>query len=128
MPAIGVTGAVFTVQIAATQYEDQVTSGTINTAPIIVRTKTLSGVAFDQTDLNSTMSLDFLFDEATGMYGALQTAIAGAASVSVTIESATGTWIGAAMFIESADLTYPADGVVTVSTSFTGSVTFAASV
>ena len=128
MPAIGVTGAVFTVQIAATQYEDQVTSGTINTTPTIVRTKTLSGVAFDQTDLNSTMSLDFLFDEATGMYGALQTAIAGAASVSVTIESATGTWIGAAMFIESADLTYPADGVVTVSTSFTGSVTFAASV
>ena len=127
MPAIGVTGAVFTVQIAATQYEDQVTSGTINTTPTIVRTKTLSGVAFDQTDLNSTMSLDFLFDEATGMYGALQTAIAGAASVSVTIESATGTWIGAAMFIESADLTYPADGVVTVSTSFTGSVTFAAS-
>jgi hypothetical protein len=31
------------------------------------------------------------------------------------------------MFIESADLTYPADGVVMVSTSFTGSTTFAAS-
>ncbi len=59
MPAIGVTGAVFTVSIGGTQYEDQVTSGTINTTPTIVRTKTLSGVAFDQTDLNSTMSLDF---------------------------------------------------------------------
>ncbi len=52
MPAIGVTGAAFTVSIGATQYEDQVTSGTINTTPTIVRTKTLSGVAFDQTDLN----------------------------------------------------------------------------
>jgi len=59
MPAIGVTGAVFTVSIGGTQYEDQVTSGTINTTPTIVRTKTLSGVAFDQTDLNSTMSFDF---------------------------------------------------------------------
>jgi hypothetical protein len=127
MPAIGVTGAVFTVSIGATQYEDQVTSGTINTTPTIVRTKTLSGVAFDQTDLNSTMTLDFLFDEVTGMYGALQTAIAGAASVAVVVESTSGTWTGAAMLIESADLTYPADGVVTVSTSFTGSVTFAAS-
>jgi len=127
MPAIGVTGAVFTVSIGATSYEDQITSGTINTTPTIVRTKTLSGVAFDQTDLNSTMTLDFLFDEATGMYGALQIAIAGAASVAVIIESATGTWTGSAMFIESADLTYPADGVVMVSTSFTGSTTFAAS-
>lgn len=126
MAAIGVTGAVFTVKIASTQYEDQVTSGTINTAPVWVRTKTLSGVAFDQTDLNSTMSLDFLFDEATGMYFALQTAIAAAASVAVVVESASGVWTGAAMHIESADLTYPADGVATVSTSFTGSVTFAA--
>ena len=127
MPAIGVTGAVFTVSIGATQYEDQVTSGTINTTPTIVRTKTLSGVAFDQTDLNSTMTLDFLFDEVTGMYGALQTAISGAASVAVVIESTSGTWTGSAMFIESADLTYPADGVVMVSTSFTGTTTFAAS-
>jgi len=43
MPAIGVTGAVFTVSIGGTQYEDQVTSGTINTTPTILRTKTLSG-------------------------------------------------------------------------------------
>jgi len=126
MPAIGVTGAVFTVSIGGTQYEDQVTSGTINTTRQLSALNP-SGVAFDQTDLNSTMSLDFLFDEVTGMYGALQTAIAAAASVAVVVESTSGTWTGAAMFIESADLTYPADGVVTVSTSFTGSVTFAAS-
>ncbi len=124
MPAIGVTGAVFTVSIGGTQYEDQITTGTINTTPTIVRTKTLSGVAFDQTDLNSTMSLDFLFDEVSGMYGALQTAIAGAASVAVVVESTSGTWTGASMFIESADLTTPADNVVTVSTSLTGTVVF----
>jgi hypothetical protein len=126
MAAIGVTGAVFTVQIGATQYEDQITSGTINTTPTVVRTKTLSGVAFDQTDLNSTMGLDFLFDEASGMYGALQTAIAGALPVAVVIKSTTGVWTGTSMYIESADLTYPSDGVAMVSTSFTGSVTFTA--
>ena len=124
MPAVGVTGAVFTVDIGGTQYEDQITSGTINTTPVIVRTKTLSSVAFDQVDLNSTMAVDFLYDEAAGIYGALQTAIAAGTAVAVTIESTSGTWTGTAMMIESADLTYPGDNVVTVSASFTGTVTF----
>ena len=125
MPAVGVPGAVFTASIGAVAYEAQVTSGTINTTPTIIRTKTLSGVAFDQVDLNTTMSLDFLYDEATGLYDALQTAIAAGTAVAVSVASTAGTWTGAAMMIESADLTYPADNVATVSTSFTGSVTFA---
>ena len=125
MAAVGVAGAAFTVDVGATQYEDQITSGTINTTPVIVRTKTLSDVAFDQVDLNSTMSLDFLYDEDTGFYGALQTAIAAGTSVAVIVASTAGTWTGSAMMIESADLTYPADNVATVSTSLTGTVTFA---
>ena len=125
MAAVGVTGAVFTVSVGAVDYEDQVTSGTINTTPTIVRTKTLSDVAFDQVDLNSTMSIDFLYDEASGMYAALQTAIAAGTSVAVIVASTAGTWTGSAMMIESADLTYPADNVATVSTSLTGTVTFA---
>ena len=125
MAAVSVAGAAFTVQIGAVQYEDQITSGTITTTPTILRTKTLSDVAFDQTDLNSTMSLEFLYDEASGMYDALQTAIAGAASVAVTVASAVGTWTGAAMYIESAEVTFAADGIATCSTSLTGSVVFA---
>jgi len=125
MAAVGVTGAVFTVSVGAVQYEDQITSGVINTTPVIVRTKTLSDVAFDQVDLNTTMSLDFLYDEDTGFYGALQTAIAAGTSVAVVVGSTAGTWTGSAMMIESADLTYPADNVATVSTSLTGTVTFA---
>ena len=124
MAAIGVAGAAFTVDIGATQYEDQITSGTINTTPTIIRTKTLGDVAFDQVDLNSTMSLEFLYDENAGMYQALQTAIAAGTSVAVIVESAVGAWTGLAMFIESCDLTYPADNVATVSASFTGTVTF----
>lgn len=125
MAVVSVAGAAFTVDLGATQYEDQITSGTIDTTPTITRTKTLSDVAFDQTDLNSTVSLEFLYDENSGMYDAIQTAIAAATSVAVGIESATGAWTGAAMYIESANTSFAADGVATCSVSFTGSVTFA---
>ena len=126
MAAVTVTGAAFTVGIGdpAVQYEDQVTSGTITTTPTIVRTKTLGDVAFDQTDLNSTMSLEFLYDENTGLYEALQTAIAAGTAVEVTVDSALGEWAGASMHIESAEVTFAADGVATCSASFTGSVSF----
>lgn len=126
MAAVSVAGAAFTVGIGspAVQYEDQVTSGTITTTPTIVRTKTLSGVAFDQTDLNSTMSLEFLYDENTGLYEALQTAIAAGTAVNVVVESAVGVWTGSAMHIESAETTFAADGIATCSASFTGSVAF----
>lgn len=124
MAAVSVAGAAFTVSIGAVQYEDQITSGTITTSPTIVRTKTLSDVAFDQTDLNSAVNLEFLYDENTGIYEALQTAIAAALPVALVVESAVGAWTGADMYIESAEVTFAADGIATCSTSFTGSVVF----
>ena len=124
MAAVSVAGAAFTVSIGAVQYEDQITSGTITTSPTIVRTKTLSDVAFDQTDLNSAVSLEFLYDENTGIYEALQTAIAAAVPVAVVVESAVGVWTGTGMHIESAEVTFAADGIATCSTSLTGTVVF----
>ena len=125
MAVVSVAGAAFTVEVGAAQYEDQITTGTITTTPTIIRTKTLSDVAFNQTDLNSTISLDFLYDENSGIYDALQTAIAGAAAVAVTVESATGVWTGAAMYIDSADVTFDAAGLATCTVSMQGTVTFA---
>lgn len=125
MPAVSVAGAAFTLSIDATQYESQITSGTITTSPTITRTKTLDDVAFDQTDLNSTMSIDFLYDENTGLYDAAQTAIAAGSSVAVGVSSALGAWTGSAMHIESCDLSFDATGVATCSMSLTGTVTFA---
>ena len=125
MAVVSVAGAAFTVQVGATQYEDQITTGSITTTPTIVRTKTLGDVAFDQTDLNSAVSLDFLYDENTGLYDALQTAIAGSTSVAVTIESAVGVWTGSAMYIDSADVTFDAAGIATCTVSLQGSVSFA---
>lgn len=124
MPAVSVAGAAFTVDIASVGYEDQVTSGTVTTTPTIVRTKTLSSVAFDQTDLNSTIALEFLYDENTGLYDALQVAIAGAQTVAVDVRSAAGHWAGNGMSIESAEMTLAADGIATCSVTFTGTVAF----
>jgi hypothetical protein len=124
MPAVSVAGAAFTVDIASVGYEDQVTSGTVTTTPTIVRTKTLSSVAFDQTDLNSTISLEFLYDENSGLYDALQVAIAGSTTVAVDVRSAAGHWAGNGMSIESAEMTLAADGIATCSVSFTGTVSF----
>jgi len=125
MPAVSVAGAAINLSVDAVQYESQITTGTITTTPTIVRTKTLDSVAFDQTDLNSTMSVDFLYDENSGLYDALQTAIAAANSVAVIVASATGTWTGSTMEIDGLDVSYDATGVVTCSLSLTGSVTFA---
>ncbi len=124
MAVVSVAGAAFTVDVATIAYEDQVTTGTVTTTPTIVRTPTLSDVSFVQTDLNSTISLDFLYDENSGLYDALQTAIAAGNDVAVDVRSATGHWAGASMMIESAEMNVDAAGVATCSVSFTGAVTF----
>jgi hypothetical protein len=124
MPAVSVAGAAFTVDVASIGYESQVTTGTVTTTPTIVRTKTLDSVAFDQTDLNSTISLEFLYDENSGLYDALQVAIAGANTVAVDVRSAAGHWAGNGMSIESAEMTVEAAGIATCSVTFTGTVAF----
>ena len=124
MAVVSVAGAAFSVTLGLTAYTDQVTSGTVTTSPTITRTPTLGDVAFDQTDLNSTVSVDFLYDEASGMYDALQTAIAAGNTVAVDVRSAIGHWAGAAMSIESLDISFDATGVATASVGFTGDVTF----
>ena len=125
MAVTSITGAQFTVDVGTVQYEDQVTQGSITTTPTIVRTKTLGDVDFSQTDLNSAMSLTFLYDDNTGLYDALQVAIAAGTSVAVEVVGATGTWTGAAMFVESVEVSFEAAGVATCTASFTGSVSFA---
>lgn len=125
MPAVQITGAQFTVTVASTPYTAQVTSGTITTTPTVTRTKTLSSVAFDQTDLNSTVSIEYLYDDNTGLYNALQTAITAGSSLALSIHGATGVWTGAAMWPDSADVKYDAAGVAMATVSMQGTITFA---
>lgn len=124
MAVVSVAGAAFTVDIASVGYEDQVTSGTISFEPTIVRTKTLSDVDFTQTDLNTTGSIEFLYDENSGMYEALYTAVAAGNSVALDIRSASGHWAGNAVMIDSLEANFEAAGVATATFSFTGTFTF----
>ena len=124
MAVVSVAGAAFTVDVANVGYESQVTSGTISFEPTVVRTKTLDDVDFTQTDLNTTMSIEFLYDENTGMYEALYTAMAAGNSVGIDVRSATGHWDGPAMMVESLEANFEAAGVATATIGLTGTVTF----
>lgn len=128
MAAVGVAGSTFIVELGtpAVAYTDQVTTGTVTTTPTITRTKTLGDVNFVQTDLNSTVSLNFLFDENTGMYDALQTAAAAGSALALVVSTTSGgSWTGAAMHIDSVDISIDAANVATCTASFQGNVVFA---
>ena len=125
MPAaVSVAGAAFTVDLGGVQYECQISAGSVETTPTILRTKTLSCVAYDQVDLISSVSLDFLYDESAGMYEALQTAITAATPVAMTIASAVGTWVSTAMYINAANVAFPADGIATCTVGLEGEIAF----
>jgi hypothetical protein len=124
MPVVSIAGSAFTVQVGATAYSAQVTSGTITQTSTITRTRTLGGGnAFTQTDLISALSVTFLFDGDSGMYNALENAATAGTSLSVTIDDGTNTtWAGAAMYVESVEVSYDATGVATATASLTGTL------
>lgn len=125
MPAVSITGSQFTVTINSTARTDQVISGTITITPTVVRTKTLGSTAFDQTDLNGSAEIEFLYDEDSGMYNALEGAASAGNSVSLAVDGGAGTWTGSAVYIEELAMEVAADGVATCTATFTGTITFA---
>jgi hypothetical protein len=124
MPATSIAGATFTVQVGNINYSAQVTSGTLTSTSTITRTRTLDGNAFSQTDLISSVSLSFLYDDNAGCFDALQTVIDSGASIAVAVDGATGVWTGAAMYCESAETTFDATGVAMCTAQLTGVLAF----
>ncbi len=125
MAAVGIAGADFTVEVGATAYSDQVTTGTVTTTPTITRTKTLGGVNYLQTDLMTAVSIEFLYDSNTGLYDALQTAIAAGTNIAVEVTGSAGTWTGTGMAIDACEVKFDATGVATASFSVQGDMIFA---
>lgn len=125
MAVTTVTGASFTVTIGATAYTSQITDGTIVQTPTISRIKTLGDVAYPQTDKESSASLNFLLDDETGLYGALNTASLTGASLSVSIVGGDIKWTGTMYVNGDLSVSYAADGVATCSASFVGALTVA---
>lgn len=124
MPAVGIAGAQFAVEVGASTYSDQVTTGTITTTPTITRTKTLSSVNYVQTDLMTAVSIEFLYDDNSGLYDALQTAIAAGTNVAIEITGDTGVWSGSGMAIDGAEVKFDAAGIAMASFSAQGTMTF----
>jgi hypothetical protein len=123
MPATSIAGAVFTVSVGATDYSAQVTTGTVTSTSTITRTRTLGpGNAFTQTDLINAVTLSFLHDGDAGLYNAISDKADSGASVAVVITGGTSTWTGAAMYVESVDVTFDATGVAMCSCSLTGTL------
>lgn len=125
MPATSIAGATFTVTIGAVAYSAQITSGTVTSTSTITRTRTLDGNAFSQTDLISGISLSFLYDGNSDCFDALQTVVDSGASLAVVVDGGTGTWTGAAMYVESAETTFDATGVAMSTAALTGVLVFA---
>lgn len=120
MPAVSVAGSAFTVTIGATAYSAQITKGTITLNNTVVRTKTLTDVAYATTDKDGSLSIEGIYDDETGLVGALQTAAAAGTSVNIVIVGGDTKWTGSAMYVESVDSAFDATGIATVSASFTG--------
>lgn len=125
MPAVGVAGSTFTVEVGASDFSCQVTTGTISFADTVIRTRTLCGVNFVQTDQNCTMTINFLYDGNTGLYDALATAATAGTSLAVDVSAATGAWTSTAMWIDSLDVNYDAANVATCTVSLQGTATYA---
>jgi len=124
MAATAIAGAQFTFTINSTAYSGQITGGTITRETPITRIKTLTDVANPNTDDMWSMDAAFLYDEETGLYGALNTAQGSGSAVTVAIVGGDAKWTGS-MNVASSAVTYAADGVATVAASFMGTLTLA---
>lgn len=123
MPSTSIAGATFTVSVGATDYSAQVTSGTLTRTSTITRTRVLGpGNAFTQTDLISGVSISFLYDGDAGLFNVLDDAAVAGTSLAVIIIGGTGTFTGAAMYVESAETTFDATGVSMATATLTGTL------
>jgi hypothetical protein len=127
MAAVSIAGAAFVVEVGspAVQYEDQVISGTVTVTPTITRTRTLGSEAFDLTDLIHAVSIEFLYDGSSGLYGALQTSAVAGTAVRLEITHSATAWLGTSMYVESLENNIEATGVATATVTFTGQLAYA---
>lgn len=121
MAVVAVAGYTFTVSLAAGDVSDQIQDGTITQTGTVVRTKTLGGVNFTQTDFTSACALTFLYDGDSGVYNTISDAVTGLTDIAVVITGSTGTFTGD-MFPESVDITYDSAGIAMCKTSMVGTL------
>lgn len=124
MTVKSIAGSQFTVSAGATDYSAQVLAGTITTTPSVSRRKTLGGTSYKQTDIADAVTIDFLYDEEDGFYGAINTAARAGTSLAVVIVGGDAKWTGS-LFCDGLEVKYEAEGEGEASASFVGALTLA---
>lgn len=124
MSVTAIKGSQFTVTIGATAYSGQVTGANINRTTPVTSIPTLGDMAYVSGPSDWAVAVDFLYDEETGLYGALNTAQGAGTGLSVAIVGGDAKWTGT-MYVSDASVQVTADGVATASANFVGSLTLA---
>lgn len=125
MSVNSLAGALFTVKVGTTDYSAQITDGTVGTTPTVDRVRTLGpNAAYVETDIEHNADVNFLYDEYTGFYKALDDAAVAGTGLSCEITGGGGKWTGT-LYVSNLSVSYAADGLSTCSASFMGDLTFA---
>lgn len=124
MPATAITGSQFTFTYNAVAYSAQVTGGTVSRETSVTRIKTLTDMAYKNTDDNCILEVSFLYDEETGLVGALNTAQGAGTANAISLVGGDAKWTGN-MIVSSVSTEFTADGIATCTASLEGALTFA---
>jgi uncharacterized protein YbbC (DUF1343 family) len=124
MPATAITGSQFTFTYNAVAYSAQVTGGTVTRETAVTRIKTLTDMAYKNSDDNCTLEVSFLYDEETGLVGALNTAQGSGTANAISLVGGDAKWTGN-MSVSSVSTEFTADGIATCSATLEGALTFA---
>lgn len=124
MTATSVPGSSCTFKIGATVYSAQVTGYDIQGDSDLAPIKTLSDKAYPKNDDNDTLNLSYLYDDESGLAGALWTAYKSGDAISIEAALGDSKYTGS-MYLTSASSSVTADGATTGSASMVGSLTHA---
>jgi hypothetical protein len=120
-----IPGTSWTFKIGSTVYDDQVTVVSTVSNPNVQRILTLGGPVIVQTDVFENLTLSFLYDDESGLYGALWTASRTGATLTVELIGGDAKWTGSLVVEGGLSASTNADGVGEVEASFIGSLTYA---
>ena len=127
MAVIGISGKQFTFSAGATptDHSARVTSGGITKSSSSTTVQTLGGSITQTEGVECSVSCDFLFDEESGFYDALETAIESGDDIQVTITGGGAEWTGS-LKVTDLSTSFDAGSLATCSASFAGAMTFGA--
>jgi len=126
MSVTSIAGSAFTVTIGSTPYTAQVTSGSIAVQNNFSMVDTLSATAYTVSKVKHEVTLEFLYDTETGMFGAMHTAATAGTAVTVVIVGGDAVWTGtSSMYVSALEGGFETTGPASATATLIGTMTFA---